>query len=157
MSSGFFVQRLDPRAVLPTRGSTSAAGLDLASMEMTTIAPNSGTLIATGLAFVIPEGYYGRVAPRSGISVKHNLIINAGVIDSDYRGEVRVVVYNPTQYNVTIYPGQKFAQLILERISLADPVEVEDIKAVSQTERGANGFGSTDKSPNSQGEINYIV
>ena len=144
MSERLFVQRLTDNAILPTRGSTQSAGIDLSTPEIVLIPPKTQVLVPTGLAFVIPEGYYGRVAPRSGISLKHGLIVNAGVIDSDYRGEVKVVVYNPTDIYVNLSPGQKFAQMILERILVTDPIEVQDVSDVSQTERGAGGFGSTD-------------
>ena len=81
-------KRLDPRATLPTRGSTSSAGLDLYSIEDLSILPGKRVLARTGLAVAVPQGFYGRVAPRSGLAVKNGLDVLAGVIDSDYRGDV---------------------------------------------------------------------
>ena len=136
------VKRVTDSAHLPTRGSVYAAGLDLYSDLTTTIAANSMSIIPTGISMVIPHGYYGRIAPRSGMSVKTNLIVNAGVIDSDYRGEVKIVFQNHTNTDVSIKQGDKVAQLIVEKIAMVQVVEVDSLEdAVS--ERGANGFGST--------------
>ncbi|HEY5405047.1 MAG TPA: dUTP diphosphatase, partial [Pyrinomonadaceae bacterium] len=85
---------LDPRATLPTRGSSSSAGLDLYSIEDITIGPQKRIVARTGLAVAVPVGFYGRVAPRSGLAVKNGLDVLAGVIDSDYRGEVCCALLN---------------------------------------------------------------
>src|SRR5262249_30781533 len=87
-------KQLDPRAVLPTRGSPMSAGLDLYSIETVNLHPQERKLVRTGLAVAIPEGYYGRLAPRSGMATKMGLDVLAGVIDSDYRGEINCLVYN---------------------------------------------------------------
>ena len=89
-------KRLDPRATLPARGSVLSAGLDICSIEDATIEPGQRTLVSTGLAVAIPEGYYGRVAPRSGLATKNGLDVLAGVIDADYRGEIRCLLLNIT-------------------------------------------------------------
>ena len=86
-------KKLDPRATLPSRGSSQAAGLDIYSIEDVAIEPKDRALVRTGLAVAIPEGYYGRVAPRSGLATKQGLHVLAGVIDCDYRGEVRCLLY----------------------------------------------------------------
>lgn len=143
----FYVQKLIPTATIPTRGSASAAGLDLAAAVGIVIAPQAQVLISTGLSMVIPEGYYGRIAPRSGFSYKNKCFVNAGVIDSDYRGELKILMYNASDREVVVNAGDKVAQLILERISMVNPVEVTDVNAISETERGSGGFGSTDKTP----------
>ncbi len=138
--SKLFVKRLSPTANLPIRGSKYAAGLDLFANETKTIQPNSSALISTGIGMVIPHGYYGRIAPRSGFSVKTGLMVNAGVIDSDYRGEVKILFANPTADSVQVNAGEKVAQIVVERIALLD---VEEVENLDETERGANGFGST--------------
>jgi dUTP pyrophosphatase len=132
--------RLSEAAMLPTRGSVDAAGLDLYAVQECTIAPHSNALVGTGIAVEIPPGYYGRVAPRSGLSFKTSLIVNAGVIDADYRGEIKVVFNNFTDNEVKLFRGDRVAQLILERIGMFD---VEDVTDLSTSERGENGFGST--------------
>ena len=144
MADKLFVKRLTPDSILPTRGSRYAAGLDLYASETVCIPigslDTSGNLVSTGISMVIPNGYYGRIAPRSGMSVKYGLIVNAGVIDSDYRGEIKILFNNFTKSNVIIHKGDKVAQIIIEKIALLDVEEVDDLK---DTERGNNGFGST--------------
>jgi dUTP pyrophosphatase len=144
MADKLFVKRLVPDSILPTRGSKYAAGLDLYASESVCIPTqsldNTGSLVSTGISMVIPNGYYGRIAPRSGMSVKYGLIINAGVIDSDYRGEIKILFNNFTKCNVIIQRGDKVAQIIIEKIALLDVQEVENLE---DTERGDNGFGST--------------
>ena len=140
MSGELFVKRLTETAKLPTRGSAEAAGLDLYADASVSIMPHPNNLVPTGISMIIPTGYYGRVAPRSGVSVKTGLIVNAGVIDSDYRGEVKIVFHNPNKQYVDIKAGEKVAQLIIEKIALLD---VKEVESLDQTERGSNGFGST--------------
>ena len=103
--------------------------------------PRHGKVIVqTDLAVAIPAGHYGRVAPRSGLAVKHFIDVGAGVIDSDYRGAVGVVLFNHSADDFHIKHGDRIAQLIIEKISTPAVVEVDDLDA---TERGAGGFGST--------------
>ena len=87
-------KKLDPRAMLPTRGSSAAAGLDLYSIESVTLEPGQRVIARTGLAVAVPEGHYGRVAPRSGLATKQGLDVLAGVIDADYRGEIGCLLLN---------------------------------------------------------------
>src|SRR5256885_5182664 len=87
-------KRLDPKALLPKRASPSAAGLDLYSIEAITLQPKERRLTQTGLAVAIPEGYYGRLAPRSGLATQKGIDVLAGVIDADYRGEIGCLLYN---------------------------------------------------------------
>jgi dUTP pyrophosphatase len=141
MSNKLFVKRLHENAMLPTRGSKYSAGLDLFSIQDTNITPFSNNLVPTGISVLIPVGYYGRIAPRSGVSVKTGLLVNAGVIDSDYRGEIKIVFQNPTTEHKEIKKGDKVAQLIIEKIALLD---VQEVDTLDYTERGSNGFGSTD-------------
>lgn len=135
------VKRLHPDAQLPTRGSASAAGLDLYALEEAIALPQSSVLIPTGLSVEIPEGLYGRIAPRSGFSLATGLVVNAGVIDSDYRGEVKIMFFNYLDDEVKLHKGNKVAQLILEKIAILPVEEVTD--HLTETARGEGGFGST--------------
>lgn len=132
--------RLHPKAVLPTRGSSHAAGLDIHSLEDVTLAPRQRALVATGLAAAIPAGFYGRVAPRSGLATKQGLDVLAGVIDADYRGEIRCLLYNAGDEPIFLAAQTKICQLIIEKIITPTAVWADDI---SETERGSSGFGST--------------
>ena len=133
-------KRLDPAATLPTRGSSQAAGLDIFSIEAVVIEPKQRSLVRTGLAVAIPEGYYGRVAPRSGLAVQKGLDVLAGVIDSDYRGEVRCLLYNAGDEAIHLPAQTKICQLIIEKIITPDAAWADEI---SDTDRGSGGFGST--------------
>ena len=133
-------KRLDPNAVLPTRGSLHAAGLDVYALESLTIPPGQRVLARTGLAVAIPEGYYGRLAPRSGLATKQGLDTLAGVIDADYRGEILCLLYNAGAETIIAAAQSKICQLIIEKIITPEAVWTEDI---SDTERGSGGFGST--------------
>ena len=133
-------QRLDPRAVLPTRGSSFAAGLDICSIEDLIVEPHQRAMARTGLAMAIPHGFYGRVAPRSGLAVKHGLDVLAGVIDSDYRGELCCILYNTSDTAIELSAGSKICQLIVEQIITPQATWVNDL---DETARGAGGFGST--------------
>lgn len=134
------VRRLDERAVLPTRGSASSAGLDLHCIEEVVIAPRERIVARTGLAVAIPDAYYGRVAPRSGLAVKKGLDVLAGVIDADYRGEILCALYNTSDETIELPAQTKICQLIIEKIITPEAVWTEDL---SETARGAGGFGST--------------
>lgn len=133
-------QRLDDRAVLPTRGSSAAAGLDLYSVEDLVLGPNVRVLARTGVSVAIPEGFYGRVAPRSGLAVKHGLDVMAGVIDADYRGELKCLLHNGGEETISIPAGSKICQLIIEKIITPKAVWSDQLTA---TARGTGGFGST--------------
>jgi len=133
-------KRLDPRATLPTRGSAASAGLDIYSIEDITIEPKQRVLARTGLAVAVPLGFYGRVAPRSGLAVKNGLDVLAGVIDSDYRGEVCCALLNTGDETVTLPQASRLCQLIIEQIITPSPAWVEELE---ETARGAGGFGST--------------
>jgi dUTP pyrophosphatase len=133
-------KQLDPRAVLPTRGSSSAAGLDLYSIEEISLAPMERRLVSTGLAVAIPDGFYGRVAPRSGLATKNGIDVLAGVIDADYRGEVRCLLVNVGNEAVTLPEKSKICQLIIEKIVTPTPGWLDDL---DETPRGSGGFGST--------------
>jgi deoxyuridine 5'-triphosphate nucleotidohydrolase len=133
-------KRLDPRATLPTRGSSLSAGLDVYSIEDLTIQPGERFLAPTGLAVAIPEGYYGRLAPRSGLATHKGLDTLAGVIDADYRGEIGCLLYNAGDETIHLAAQSKICQLIIEKIITPEAAWTDDI---SDTERGDGGFGST--------------
>jgi len=134
------IKKLHPDAILPTRGSLLAAGLDLYCLEDVVLPARSTTLVRTGLAVAFCSDYYLRIAPRSGVSVRTGLIVNAGVIDSDYRGEIKIVFNNVFDQDVTFMKGDKVAQVIMEQIA---NVYVEEVSELEETDRGDGGFGST--------------
>ena len=140
------VKKLDPRAILPTRGSEFAAGADLFALldEDIVIAPGETVFIHTGLTAEIPEGYAGFVFARSGLASKSGLAPanKVGVVDSDYRGEYMVALFNHSTKPVTVTHGQRIAQLVIMPVAAAQFVEVVEL---GETERGAGGFGSTGK------------
>jgi dUTP pyrophosphatase len=140
MSGSLRFRKLHESARLPTRGSRFAAGLDLYSVEELTIEAGQRALAGTGLSVAIPEGFYGRVAPRSGLAIEHGLDVLAGVIDSDYRGEIRCALINHGSEPVLIEVGQRVAQLIIEAIATPEPTWADELE---ETARGAGGFGST--------------
>jgi dUTP pyrophosphatase len=133
-------KKLDPTAVLPTRGSSAAAGLDLYSIAAIDLQPRERRLIPTGLAVAIPEGYYGRLAPRSGLAAKNGLDVLAGVVDADYRGEIGCLLYNAGEEMVSLPARTKICQLIIEKIITPEAAWVDSL---SETGRGGGGFGST--------------
>jgi len=140
------IKKLSNLAKIPEKGSAGAAGYDLSSIESGWLRPGERKLFKTGIAIKIPEGYYGRIAPRSGLALKQGIDVMAGVIDSDYIGEVGVILINLANgdetESVSIKEGQKIAQLIIE---LYEDAEFEEVSDLSDTKRGENGFGSSDK------------
>ncbi|MEP7271246.1 MAG: dUTP diphosphatase [Acidobacteriota bacterium] len=134
------VKRLSEDARLPKRSSSDAAGADICCAESFSLAPGERRLISTGLALEIPTGYYGRVAPRSGLAVKSGIDVMAGVIDADYRGEVRILIVNLGSEAVSFEMGDRIAQLIIERAAPAEYTWAADLE---ETIRADGGFGST--------------
>eukprot|EP00741_Cyanophora_paradoxa_P005917 tig00000949_g5735.t1 len=134
------VKKLSENATIPVRGSKLAAGYDLSSAYECVVPAHGKLIVLTDIAIAVPEGHYGRVAPRSGLAAKHFIDTGAGVIDADYRGNVGVVLFNHSDKPFEVKKGDRVAQLILERISTPDVVEVDDLDS---TERGAGGYGST--------------
>ena len=128
---------------LPSRQTTGSAGFDLASAERDfVLAPGERRLVSTGLAVEIPPGIEGQVRPRSGLALRHGITMpNApGTIDSDYRGEVRVILQNLGAEPVTIVRGDRIAQLVFARYETPELVDATELE---QSTRGAGGFGST--------------
>lgn len=133
-------KKLSDEAVLPTRGSEHAAGLDLFASVSGVVPAHGFTSIGTGLAVAVPVGYYARIAPRSGLSVKKGIFTLAGVVDSDYRGELICVLANHGDEDHVVNIGDRIAQMVIESIILPEPIFVDEL---SNTERGVNGLGST--------------
>lgn len=120
------VTKLNPAAVLPVRASAGAAGYDLVSVDSYVVLPGRRVVVATGITIQLPPGTYGRIAPRSGLAVKHGLDTLAGVIDPDYTGEIKVVLQNlDVNQPFVIRPGYRIAQLILEQCVTPEVVETE--------------------------------
>jgi len=137
------VKKLDPQAKIPTRGSAYAAGHDLYANESKTIPARGQEVVRTGISITPPLGTYGRIVPRSGMAVKHQIAVNAGVIDSDYTGEIQVVLRNMGNLDYQVKNGDRIAQLITEKIVESGCYEVRTLK---RTNRGQEGFGSIETS-----------
>jgi dUTP pyrophosphatase len=135
------VMRLDPNLPLPEYKTASASGLDLYSAltENLHIEPGRVVKFGTGVAVEIPDGYEGQVRPRSSIS-ESGLVVSVGTIDSDYRGEIKITAVNAGRELLILRPGYRIAQLVISPVARCEVVEVEEL---SETERGAGGFGST--------------
>jgi dUTP pyrophosphatase len=137
------LRRLREAAVLPERAYAGDAGLDLAACERHELGPGERATVGTGLAVAIPDGYAGFVQPRSGLADRHGItIVNApGLVDSGYRGELRVVLLNTDASEAfVVEPGMRIAQLVVLPVPELVPVEVEDLP---ESERGVRGFGSS--------------
>ena len=151
------ITRNHVNAVIPTRGSAKAAGYDLYSTEAYVLKPGERKLFKTGLNMAIPEGMYGRIAPRSGLAFKKGIDTLAGVIDEDYRGDVGVILINLGNEDFSISLGDRIAQIIFEfynevimeeTASQSNPNEI-----LGNTARGSGGFGSTDAKPINTGFV----
>ena len=137
------IQRLREEAVVPARAYAGDAGLDLAACERAELGPGERLVVGTGLAVAIPDGYAGFVQPRSGLAARHGIsVVNApGLIDSGYRGEVRVVLLNTDRSEPFVTdPGMRIAQLVVLPVPALELVEVDELP---ESERGVRGFGSS--------------
>jgi dUTP pyrophosphatase len=137
------VRRLDERALLPTRAYAHDAGLDLYALEPVQLRPGERAAVRTGIAVEIPEGQAGLVLPRSGLAERHGIaLVNApGLIDSGYRGEVRVLLLNTDRSaSFELSAGDRIAQLVLVGIQTPEVAEVDEL---APSERAAGGFGSS--------------
>ena len=138
------IKKISPNAVLPTYGTENAAGADLSACLFApiTIDPGQTFVVKTGLTMEIPEGYVGLIYARSGLATKRGLAPanKVGVIDSDYRGEIMVALYNQSEKKQKIEPGERIAQLVIAPYLQGVFNEVDEL---SDTTRGAGGFGST--------------
>jgi len=136
------VAKLSTLATIPTRASEHSAGYDLYAAYDVFIAPHGKSLLLTDIAISLPKNTYGRIAPRSGLAVKHFIDVGAGVIDYDYRGNVGVLLFNFSDVDYKVSCGDRIAQLIVERNSLPKIVQVDEVEI---TGRGFAGFGSSGK------------
>ena len=138
------IKRLDLDLPLPKYAQAGDAGCDLIAAEETILAPGGGrALVPTGIAIALPEGYAGFIQPRSGLASKNGVtcLNSPGLIDSGYRGELKVLLINTDPVNTfEVKRGERIAQLVIQKVEQAEFVEMEDL---SQTERGDGGFGST--------------
>ena len=134
------IKKLHPDAVIPKHAMKSDAGIDISCLEDFEVEPGEKIITKTGLAFEIPEGYFGSVRDRSSLAAKYGLHTIAGVIDSGYRGEISLVFINHGREKIQITKGQRIAQLIIQPHATCD---IEEIDALSNTSRGISGFGST--------------
>jgi dUTP pyrophosphatase len=137
------VTRLSDDARLPTRAHPGDAGLDLHSAEAARIEPGGRATVGTGIAVEIPDGHAGLVLPRSGLAARHGIaLVNApGLIDSGYRGEIRVLLLNTDRTDAfAIAPGDRIAQLVISPLADAEPVEVAEL---AESARAGGGFGSS--------------
>lgn len=135
------INRLTDTAQLPTRATDGSAGYDLYADEHVTIPPHEGqALVSTGVAVAIPDNCCGQIWPRSGLDVKYRVTRGAGLIDSDYRGEIKVLLINRSAFAHGVQPGDRIGQLVIVPILTPEIIEVDDL---DDTGRGAGGFGST--------------
>lgn len=134
--------KLEDGAEAPAYMTPGSAGMDLRSFQDVELRPMERKLVPTGIRIAIPEGYEGQVRPRSGLAVKHgiSMVNTPGTIDSDYRGEVKVLLINLGDSVVQLAKGERIAQLVICPVARAD---IEIVASLDETERGKGGFGST--------------
>lgn len=140
------IKKNHPEATVPTQATEGDAGYDLYSLEEVILVPLARAAVKTGVSLAIPMGFYGRVAPRSGLAVKKGLDVLAGVVDSGYRGDVGVVLINLSAEEIVLEKKSKIAQLIIEKCHDVDWVETDDLSA---SDRGEGGYGSSDEETDS--------
>lgn len=134
------VKLLDKKAKVPTKAHLTDAGWDLFSLESTVVLPNNRKLISTGVSVEIPKGFVGLIWPRSGLSTRAGIQVMAGVIDSGYRGEVKVLLYNSDPVDFKIESGNKIAQMIIQPILVCSMLRCDELE---NSQRGEKGFGSS--------------
>lgn len=132
--------KISEDAIIPKYATSQDAGCDIYSIENVLIKSKEFKSIKTGIKIEIPNGYYGRIAPKSGLALKNGIDTLAGVVDSGYRGEINVVLINNSDNDFKIEKGSKIAQIIFEKI---DQAIFEEVKELNESDRGGNGFGST--------------
>lgn len=149
--SELIVIRTDSKARTPRKATQKSAGLDIYSTQDVKIMPNKNGLVSTGIKLILPEGTYGRIAPRSGLSLHHMINVMGGVIDPDYEGEIKVLLMNHSESDFNVSAGDRIAQLILEKYE-GDLTVIEKSEFDSSPDsdggqkrlkRGSEGFGST--------------
>ena len=138
------IKKLDPNAHIPAYQTAEAAGFDLHAIEDHEISPGQRTLVKTGLAMALEPGYELQIRPRSGLAFKHGITVlnTPGTVDSDYRGEIMVLLINHGEESFMIKKGERIAQGVVQAVIQAS---FETVEELPDTERGAGGFGSTGK------------
>jgi dUTP pyrophosphatase len=136
------VKLLSDSAILPRRAHPGDAGLDLFSIEKKEILPGESALVKTGIIIELPENTEAQIRPRSGLALKHAVTVlnTPGTIDHGYRGEIKVILINHGKKKFVVEEGMKIAQMVIKPVLFVDVIQVDE---VSQTGRGAGGFGST--------------
>lgn len=136
------IKKLNPDAVVPSYSHPGDAGLDIFALDALTIGPGESKMVKTGISIELPPGTEGQVRPRSGLALKHQMTLlnSPGTIDEGYRGEIGVIVINHGKQSFEVTKGMKIAQLLVKPVIR---VEVEEVADLSDTARGAGGFGST--------------
>jgi len=135
-----FFKKINDKATTPTFGSKHSAAMDFYSCQDVELQPGDYTLVETGIVVEIPEGYWGNIRDRSGLAAKHAIHTLAGVIDSDYRGEIKIVLINLSKETYNIKIGDRIAQMI---ISKHESPMLEEVSELEDTDRGEGSFGST--------------
>ena len=147
------VQKLHPKAILPQYMTTHAAGMDLCAAldEVVILKPGERIIIPTGIAIAIPDGFEGQVRPRSGLAIRQGITMlnSPGTIDADYRGEIGVIAINHGSEAATFIHGDRIAQLIIAPVVR---VGLQIVDELSETDRGAGGFGHTGVNDSAKGE-----
>ena len=134
------VELVNEDATMPTRATDGSAGLDMYACQSAVIEAGKRTLVDTGVSIAIPHGYVGLIWPRSGLALKKGLDVGAGVIDSDYRNVIGVLLFNHTDDPYRVEPGDRIAQILIQPAVMVQPVQVSSL---NQTDRGQSGYGST--------------
>lgn len=134
------IKKLHEDAIIPTRTSPGSVGYDLYSMEEVIVPPLERAFVSTGVCAHLPPGVYGRIAPRSGLTLKYGIQTGAGVIDPDFTGELKVILLNHGSEPFVIKKGNRIAQMILER---CETPLIEEVQELRETQRGTRGFGSS--------------
>jgi len=139
------VVKLSPTAKLPQYAHPSDAGLDLFAIEEIRLKPQGRSLVRTGISVQLPRATEGQIRPRSGLALQHGVTVlnSPGTIDEGFRGEISVLLVNLGEDDFEILPGMKIAQLVIRNVVAVDVQEVDDLRALSPTDRGRKGFGST--------------
>jgi dUTP pyrophosphatase len=134
------VKKIDEAAILPKTMNPGDAAMDFSSLKDYQIQPGEKIIVETGIAVAIPQGYWGNIRDRSGLAAKNSIHTMAGVIDSNYRGEIRVVLINLGKEVYNIKAGDRIAQMIVEK---HEDILIKEVKELDETNRGENRFGST--------------
>lgn len=136
------VKKVDDKAIVPTRANNNDAGWDLYSITTRNIAPSQRVTIRTGISLEIPEEYVGLIWPRSGMSVKNGIDVLAGVVDSGYRGEIKVCLLNTSREWMDIKEGDRIAQILFQEVP---HFQLQEVDILQNSDRGEGGFGSSGK------------